>query len=104
MADLTVEEAVERNCQALISGNIGQLFTDMAPEAMAKIAAAGGAGAAMAGGMPTFAGYEIVSRAQDGEDHIYDVHFNGSQSFGVKARWRQVNDQWKLVDFDGYPL
>ncbi len=102
MADVTVEEAVTRNCQALMTGNIAQIFADMTPEAMAKLAAAGGG--AMAGGLPQFTSYDIISREQDGDDHLYDAQFHGTQSFGVKARWREIAGQWKLVDFDGYAL
>src|SRR6266511_612789 len=102
MPDLSVEEAVTRNCQALLAGNIAQIFTDMTPEAMAKMAAAGGG--AISGGMPVLTSYEIVSRQQEDDDHLYDVRFHGTPSFGVKARWRDVGGQWKLVDFEGYAV
>ena len=102
MADITVEEAVTRNCQALLTGNIAQIFTDMTPEAMAKLAASGGG--AMSGGLPQLTAYEIISRAQDGDDHVYDVQFRGEANFGVKGRWREIEGQWKLVDFEGYAV
>jgi len=103
MAQITVEEAVTRNCQALMTGNIAQIFADMTPEAMAKMAQAGGSGA-MTGQLPQLTSYDIVSREQDGDDYLYDVQFHGEPSFGVKARWRELDGQWKLVDFDGYAL
>ena len=103
MAQITVEEAVTRNCQALLTGNIAQIFGDMTPEAMAKMAQAGGSGA-MTGQMPQITSYDIVSREQDGDDHLYDVQFHGEPSFGVKGRWREIEGQWKLVDFDGYAI
>ena len=103
MAEITVEEAVTRNCQALLAGNIAQIFTDMTPEAMAKMASAGG-GAAMSAGLPQLTSYDIVGRAQDGDDHLYDVQFRGQVNFGVRARWREIDGQWKLADFDGYEL
>ena len=102
MPDFTVEDAVTRNCQALLTGNIAQIFADMTPEAMAKLASAGGG--AMSAGLPQLTSYDIVSRAQDGDDHLYDVRFHGQVHFGVKARWRETDGQWKLVDFDGYAL
>lgn len=108
MPDISVEDAVKRNCEALISGNIAQLFVDLTPEAMVKMSqaqaqaqAAGGAGAGM-GAMPKLTGYEVVSRDREGEDELYDVRFAGDVNFGVKARWRQVADQWKLADFEPY--
>src|SRR3712207_2509825 len=99
VAEITVEEAVTRNWQALMTGNIAQIFTDMTPEAMAKLAQAGGGAMAAAGGMPTLTSYEVISRSQDGDDHLYDVRFAGSVNFGVKARWREIADAWKIVDF-----
>lgn len=107
MADTSLEDAVTRNSQALLTGNYAQIFADMTPEAMAKLATLGGANgaAAMAGGtLPQLTSYDIVSRTRDGEDHVYDVQFHGTPSFGVKARWRQITGQWKLVDFDGYQV
>ena len=102
MADITVEEAVTRNCEALIAGNIAQIFTDMTPEAMAKLSQSA---AATAGGpMPKLTRYEIVGREQEGDDHVYDVRFAGDVHFGVRGRWREIDNQWKLVDFDGYEL
>ena len=102
MADVGIEEAVTRNCQALMTGNIAQIFADMTPEAMAKLAAQGGG--AMSGGLPQLTSYDVVSRSQEGDDHLYDVRFHGQPSFGVKARWRELDGQWKLVDFEGYAL
>jgi hypothetical protein len=102
VADVTIEEAVTRNCQALMTGNIAQIFADMTPEAMAKLSAQGGG--ALSGGLPQLTSYDVVSRSQDGDDHLYDVQFHGQPSFGVKARWREIADQWKLVDFEGYAL
>lgn len=100
MADVTVEEAVKRNCEALIAGNIAQIFTDMTPQAMAKLSQS--AGAQMGGPMPKLTAYEIVERRQDEDDHIYDVRFQGDVAFGVKARWREIDNAWKLVDFEPY--
>ena len=102
MADITVEEAVTRNCDALITGNIAQIFADMTPEAMAKLSQS--VGAAATGQMPRITSYEIVSREQESEEHVYDVRFHGDVDFGVKGRWREIDNQWKLVDFDGYEL
>jgi hypothetical protein len=102
MADASVEEAVIRNCQALLTGNFAQIFADMTPEAMAKISQLSGGG--MPGTVPSLTSYDIVSRQSDGDDFLYDVRFLGVPSFGVKARWRLIDDRWKLADFDGYQV
>lgn len=100
MADVTVEEAVIRNCEALIAGNFAQIFADMTPQAMAKLSQS--AGAQVGGPLPQLTAYEVVSREQEGDEHLYDVRFSGDVRFGVKARWREIDGQWKLVDFDPY--
>lgn len=102
MAGGTVEDAVTRNCQALVMGNIAQIFADMAPEAMAKLATLGGG--QMSGQLPQLTSFEIVERSTDGDDQLYEVQFKGSPAFGVKARWREINGQWKIVDVDGYQM
>lgn len=102
MAEVDIDEAVQRNCEALLAGNIAQIFADMTPEAMAKIASAGGG--AMGAGLPQLTSYDVISRSRDGDDHLYDVQFHGSQSFGVKGRWREIGGVWKLVDVDGYAV
>ena len=100
MSDPGVEEAVRRNCEALIAGNLGQIFMDLTPHAMAKLSQS--AGAQMGGPMPRLTGYEVVSREQQDGDHVYDVRFQGDVPFGVRARWRLIDNQWKLDDFEPY--
>lgn len=103
MADVSVEDAVTRNCEALVAGNISQIFIDMTPEAMAKLSTLSASQGA-ARGMPKLTAYEIIGREADGADHLYDVRFSGDVAFGVKGRWREVNGAWKLVDFEGYQI
>ena len=100
MADISLEDAVRRNCEALIAGNIAQIFADLTPQAMAKLSQS--AGGQMTGGMPKLTGYEIVSRGQEGDDQVYDVRFTGDVNFGVKAHWQEINNWWKLTDFEPY--
>jgi hypothetical protein len=102
VADIAIEDAVTRNCDALIAGNIAQIFADMTPQAMAKLSQS--AGAAMGGPMPKLTGYDIVGREQEGEEHIYDVRFQGEANFGVKGRWKEIDNVWKLIDFEAYQM
>jgi hypothetical protein len=103
VADITVEEVVTRNCEALVAGNFAQIFADMTPEAMAKLSQLAGA-QATAGTMPRLTGYVIKTRERVGDDHVYDVQFQGDVIFGVRGRWRAIDEQWKLVDFDAYQV
>lgn len=103
MAEITVEEAVVRNCEALIAGNFAQIFMDITPRVMAKLSQSmAQSGQSMTGPMPKLTAYEIVSRTQENGDHVYDVRFTGDVSLGVRARWKEIDNAWKLVDFEPY--
>ncbi len=100
MADITLDEAVKRNCEALIAGNYAQIFVDLAPEAVMKLSQAGPA--QVGGPLPKLTSYEIVARGKKDDDDLYDVRFQGDVNFGVRAVWREIGGQWKLVDFEPY--
>lgn len=105
MADISVEDAVTRNCQALVAGNFAQIFADMTPQAMAKLSQTMAANAQqLAGQPPRFERYEIVAHERQGEEHLYDVRFHGDTTFGVRARWQEIEGAWKLTDFDPYAV
>ena len=105
MADITVEDAVVRNCEALIAGNFAQIFADMTPQAMAKLSQSMAASGQQLGGpMPKLSGYAIVGRSTEGDEHVYDVRFSGDVAFGVRGRWKEIDSLWKLIDFEAYQL
>lgn len=93
MPDIPVEDAVKANCEALIAGDLMKVMTDLSPEAMAQMMAAGGGGM---GAMPQLTGYEILDRRQEGEDHVFTVKFTGSQEFTVSATWADFGGVWKI--------
>jgi hypothetical protein len=100
MADISLDDVVRRNCDALVTGNIAQIFADLTPQAMAKLSQS--AGAQMGGAMPKLTSYQIVGQDEQGDDQVYDVRFSGDVNFGIKAHWRQLDGQWKIVDFEPY--
>lgn len=93
MPDLSVEDAVKANCQALIAGDLMKVMTDLSPEAMAQMMAAGGGNMAA---MPQLTGYEILERRQEGDDYVFTVKFSGSQEFTVTATWADFGGVWKI--------
>ena len=101
MSNSEVEAAVQRNCEALVSGNYTQIFMDLTPQAMAKFSqmAATQMGT---GAPPKLTGYTIVGRATEGDEEVYDVRFHGDVEFGVKAHWKQIDGQWKIADAEPY--
>jgi hypothetical protein len=100
--DLT-EGTVLRTCEALLAGNYAQILMDLTPQAMTKLSQSLTQGGVQMGGpLPKLTAYEIVSRAQEGDEHFYDVRFSGDVRLGVRARWKAIDNSWKLVDFEPY--
>jgi hypothetical protein len=95
MPDISVEDAVNANCQAMLSGDMMKLMSDLTPEALGKLMASGGN---MGGAMPTLTAYNIDSYDQQGDDHVFKVSFKGDQDFTAVATWRDVGGTWKIAD------
>jgi hypothetical protein len=95
MPDMSVEDAVKANCNALLSGDMMKLMSDLTPEALNKLMAGG---ANMGGAMPALTGFNIDSHDQQGDDHVFKVSFQGDQNFTAIATWRDVGGTWKIAD------
>jgi hypothetical protein len=96
MPDISVEEAVKANCQAVLTGDLMRIMGDLTPEALGKLMAGGGGGGM--GAMPTLTGFDIMSHDEQGTDHVFKVKFSGDQEFVATATWRDVDGQWKIAD------
>lgn len=93
MPDKTVEEAINENLDAIISGNFGRVMADLSPEAMMAM----GSGASGMQMGAAFSGYQIHSHTQDGEDHVFVVELQGDQPVKLEARWREMMGAWKIA-------
>jgi hypothetical protein len=96
-----LREAVERNAEAVRTGNFVQLMADITPEALAKLMqmAPQGGGPSIAS-LPAITGYELEFLEPEGDTQRYRARFTsaaGSASFTTS--WQQVLGQWKIVDF-----
>jgi hypothetical protein len=98
MPDISVEEAVKANCQAVLTGDLMRIMSDLTPEALGKLMASGGGGGGMSGAMPALTSFDIESHDQQGEDHVFRVKFQGDQEFTAVATWRDVGGAWKIAD------
>ena len=101
MPEISIDEAVRRNCQALVAGDLAAVLNDLTPEAVAQ-AVAGSGGATM---MPAVIGYEIVSRQEASGEHRFRISFKGSDhDFEAGITWREVDGAWKItaVDLNGF--
>jgi hypothetical protein len=93
MPDISVEEAVKQNCQALLIGDLMRVMNDLTPEAMAQLMSGGGNMSAM----PTLTGFDIQNHEVTGEDHVFKITFKGDQDFTALATWRDVGGAWKIA-------
>ncbi len=95
----SAREAVERNAQAVMSGNLTQIMADITPEALAQMMQMG----AQAGGlspaqMPNIEGYEIEEKGADGDAEVFHVTFRSSMGTAtLGSSWKQIMGQWKLT-------
>ena len=90
-----IDDIVHRHGKAIVSMDIGQIMNDLMPEAMAKLQAEAGGGAAL-----QIHSYEVLGQTTEGDDYLYDVKYAGPQSFTVRARWRRYGNEWKIADAD----
>jgi len=96
MPDISVEQAVKENCQALLIGDLMRVMNDLTPEAMAQLMQNAGAGGGM-GAMPALTAFDIQSHDEQGEDHVFKIKFSGDQDFTAIATWRDVGGAWKIA-------
>ena len=93
MADEGIDGVVEAHAKAILTMDIAKIMDDLMPEAMMKLQAQAGGGTAL-----QINGYELMGHTRDGDDFLYDVRYEGPESFTVQARWSQVGGAWKIVD------
>ena len=94
MPDMTVEDAVRQNCQAMLTGDLMRVMTDLTPEALTQVMANAGGGM---GAMPALTSFDIQSHDEQGDDHVFKIKFAGDQDFTAVATWRDVGGQWKIA-------
>ena len=96
-----LREVVERNAQAVMSGNFVQLMADITPEALARLVQLSppGGGPSLAT-LPAILGYEIEPLEADGDAHFYRARFTAeTATASFITKWQLVLGAWKVVDF-----
>ncbi len=94
-----LREAVERNAQAVMTGNFNQLMADITPEALAQMMqmAPQGGPPSMAQ-LPSITGYTIEPVGPDGDAFVYKVTFTSAEGRATAAvTWKQIMGQWKIT-------
>jgi hypothetical protein len=100
-----LREIVERNANAVMTGNFAQLMADITPEALAKLMQMAPTGGPGLSSLPAITGYKVDYQGGDGEMVRYRALFTsetGAASF--VTTWKQVLGQWKVVDFSDVNL
>jgi hypothetical protein len=96
MPDMSVEEAVKQNCQAVLTGDLMRIMSDLTPEALGAVMA--NAGGSMGGAMPALTSFDVQSHDVNGDDHVFKIAFKGDQDFMAVATWKDVAGAWKITD------
>lgn len=97
----SLAEAIERNAQAVMAGNLAQLMADITPEALTQVmraAADSGASTATLASLPAITGYDVQELGAEGEEHFVHVTFHSAAGRAtVAATWKQIMGQWKMT-------
>src|SRR5690348_10024636 len=93
--EISVEEAVKQNCQAVLNGDMMRIMQDLTPEALGALMA--NAGSNM-GAMPALKSFDIQSHDVNGDDHVFKIAFAGDQDFNAVATWKDVGGAWKITN------
>jgi len=94
-----LREVVERNAEAVMSGNFNQLMADITPEALAQMMQMAPQGGQVSlTQMPNITGYEITPVGPEEDSFVYHVTFTSTIGRATAAAtWKQVVGQWKIT-------
>lgn len=95
-----LREVVERNAEAVRTGNLAQLMADITPEALADMMRLAPNGMSMASfaQLPEVSGWSTAYLGRDGDAEMFSVTFESlAGTATLLSRWRQVVGQWKVV-------
>ena len=95
----SAREAAERNAEAVMTGNLSQVMSDITPEALAQMMQLGAqAGAMSPASMPSIEGYEIAEAGEDAGGQVFHVTFRSAIGRAtVATTWKQIMGQWKIA-------
>ncbi len=94
----SAREAAERNAQAVMTGNLAQVMSDITPEALTQMMQLGASGGMSPATMPNITGYTLNEMGQDGDGHLFHVTFHSAAgSATLAATWKQIMGQWKIT-------
>lgn len=92
---MNAQEFMQGHADKACAGKIAEIMADLTPESLAQV------GALMAGGPNPPEANSVVSRGQDGEDHVFDVTYTGGGNSLSMREWvRDVGGTFKIVKLE----
>lgn len=92
---MDAKEFMQLHANNAVAGNMGEVMKDLTPESMQQ------AVALMAGGPNPLEANSVVSRGQDGEDHVFDVTYTGGDKSVSMREWvRNVDGTFKIIKLE----
>ena len=97
----SAREAAERNAEAVMTGNLAQIMSDITPDALSQMMSMGAQGGVSPASMPNISGYELSDAGTDGDAHVFHVTFASSAGTATLAtKWKQIMGQWKVTGIE----
>jgi hypothetical protein len=98
-APANAREAAERNAEAVMTGNLPQVMSDVTPEALQQLMGLGSSGGLTPQSMPSITGYAVEEQPDDAEGELFHVRFDSEAGSATLAtRWKQIMGQWKITE------
>ena len=95
MPEISVDEAVKQNCQAVLIGDLMRIMADLTPEALGALMANAGGGM---GAMPALTSFDVQSHDVSGDDTCSRFSSRANQDFLAVAMWKDVGGAWKITN------
>lgn len=92
---MDAKEFMQTHANNAVAGNMAEVIKDLTPESMPQ------AVALMAGGPNPLEANSVVSRGQDGDDHVFDVTYTGGDKSVSMREWvRNVEGTFKIIKLE----
>lgn len=92
---MDAKEFMQTHADNAVAGKMAEVMKDLTPESLAQ------AGPLWAGGPNPVEANSVVSRGQDGDDHVFDVTYTGGDKSVSMREWvRNVGGTFKIVKLE----
>jgi hypothetical protein len=90
----SAEEAAHAHARATVAVDLGTVFRNMTPEALARAMQLGNTEWRLSA-------YELTGQSTDGDDHLFDITYQTEIGpLPLRYRFRQIDGAWRVVDIE----